>query len=117
AQHGGLNKGRSKEIMEHYLKNCDIPIEIYEYDPKAPDDLFEGFKHFFLSKTNEEVRLMTGLKADKVDLIYKALRSQNICQINQIVKIRGIGQKTLEQIFILMQKTKKEGIQNKLDFG
>lgn len=44
ANNGGLNKDKVMEIMTTYLSKCDIPVEIYEYDPSAPDDLFENFK-------------------------------------------------------------------------
>lgn len=36
AFNGGLDKERVIEIMQSYLSRCDIPIEIYQYDPMAP---------------------------------------------------------------------------------
>ena len=44
SHNGGLNPEIVKELMFKYLSKCDIPIEIYKYDPEAPDDLFEDFK-------------------------------------------------------------------------
>lgn len=40
---GGLDKIEVLDLMHKYLEQCDIPIEIYEYDPLAPDDMFENF--------------------------------------------------------------------------
>lgn len=45
ANNGGLDKDKIMETMLHYLSKCDIPIEIYQYDSMAPDDLFETFKN------------------------------------------------------------------------
>lgn len=41
---GGLDKIEVLNLMHSYLEKCDIPIEIYEYDPNAPDELFCQFK-------------------------------------------------------------------------
>ena len=41
---GGLNKVEVLNLMYKYLEKCDLTIEIYEYDPLSPDDLFENFK-------------------------------------------------------------------------
>ena len=44
ANNGGLDGKKVEELMISYLSQCDIPIEIYHYDPQAPDDLFEEFR-------------------------------------------------------------------------
>lgn len=31
--------------MIDYLSKCEIPVEIYDYDPMASDDLYETFKN------------------------------------------------------------------------
>ena len=45
ANNGGLDGKKVEELMISYLSQCDIPIEIYHYDPQAPDDLFEELQH------------------------------------------------------------------------
>ena len=36
---GGLEREEVKLLMIKHLSECDIPIEVYDYDPFAPDDL------------------------------------------------------------------------------
>ena len=43
AHNGGLDMDEVYQLMTSYLSKCEIPIEIFEYDPSAPDDLFESF--------------------------------------------------------------------------
>ena len=44
AQKGGIPQDISLNIMLSYLKDCEIPVEIYCYDPCALDDLYIDFK-------------------------------------------------------------------------
>lgn len=99
AQNGGLSASQSLAIMESYLKNCSIPVEIYHYDASAPDDLFEIFRNNLISKSPRDVSAGTGLRIDYVNRIYNALSDNRICQLGQLANVRGIGDKTLEKVF------------------
>ena len=44
SQKGGLDPKRSLQIMTSYLDKLSIPVEIYEYDSKASDDIYLKFK-------------------------------------------------------------------------
>ena len=59
AHNGGLNPQYVKDLMTKYLSKCDIPIEIYEYDPTAEDDLYNNFKTKFLSLDFEKLKIAT----------------------------------------------------------
>ena len=39
---GGLDKIEVLDMMHSYLEKCLIPIDIYEYDPAAPDELMNN---------------------------------------------------------------------------
>lgn len=99
AQNGGLSGSQSLAIMESYLRDCTIPVEIYRYDATAPDDLFEAFRSKLQGTTPREVSLGTGLRIDFVNRIYEALSDSRICQLGQLANVRGIGDKSLEKAF------------------
>ncbi len=99
AQHGGLDRGRSQQIMESYLIKCSIPVEIYRYDPMAHDDLFDWFKMTIASMTITEIKDATGLRADHAARVLNALIDPSVCQLNQLAAVDGIGVKTLEKVF------------------
>ncbi|MBF7728600.1 macro domain-containing protein [Pseudomonas sp. N040] len=99
AQMGGLSAERSLEIMLDHLSPCAIPVEIYHYDPFAPDDLYEAFKNRFLELSDEQIKASSGLRSQSVEAIRKALADERVCQLNQLLKFEGIGDKTLEKAY------------------
>lgn len=42
--------------MRRYLSQCDIPVEIYRYDPKATDDLYEDFRRRWLQSDDAAIK-------------------------------------------------------------
>lgn len=104
AQHGGLDISTSLDLMQSYLRECNVPVEIYKYDPTAADDLYDKFKSLFLETPNDELKLRTGLKNNYIDIIKNALTDSSIKQLNQLAKFNGIGVKTLEKAFAYILK-------------
>ena len=102
-QNGGLDAGRSVEIMESYLRRCPIKIEIYQYDPMSPDDLFDKFKERVLTLGLDDLSRVTGLRPDYIERIREALQNRNMRQLNQLAKVNGIGDKTLEKAFAFVR--------------
>lgn len=102
---GGLDKTEVLKLMEEYLDKCDIPIEIYDYDPNAPDDLFEEFK----SKWNEipkgMLKTQTGIRTQKqIDTIDHAVNSDSIKSMISLIEYPGIGITTMQKCFKLVME-------------
>lgn len=108
AQNGGISQEDSLSVMNEYLSNCSIPVEIYRYTPDVTDDLFVSFKILFQNANDAHLKLTTGLTADKIELIRDSLSDPSIVQINQIAKMKGIGEKTLEKAFAFMRNVNVE---------
>ena len=115
SQKGGLNPKQSLNIMTSYLSDLTIPIEIFEYDSKASDDIYLKFKLEFSKMNDQDLALQSGLRSNYLTLIRNALNDPNICQLNQLAKIPGIGDKTLEKAFAFTTKEKKN-IQSGFDY-
>lgn len=103
AQNGGLEAAHSIEIMKSYLHHCSITVEIYEYDPMAVDDVFDKFKERMLTLGLEDLKSVTGLRSDYIERIRDALQNPNMRQLNQLAKVNGIGDKTLEKAFAFVR--------------
>jgi O-acetyl-ADP-ribose deacetylase (regulator of RNase III) len=101
AQHGGLHPSASLALMREYLDACTVPVEIYRYDPAAPDDVFDQFKTRLASTSDEQLREATGLRRNQVRALRDALASTRVRQLNQLVECTGVGDKTLEAAFAL----------------
>lgn len=105
ADRGGLNQKDVIDVMARYLNNIDILVEIYLYDPRAMDDLFDDFKNKFLHYDSDFIAKESGIKKLCVDRIKQALANTDICQLNQLGKEKGIGLVTLEKAFLYCQNS------------
>jgi O-acetyl-ADP-ribose deacetylase (regulator of RNase III) len=114
ASHGGIPEQQSLEIMTKYLGQCNIPVEIYKYDPYATDDLYIQFKQLWTSTNEVELSKKSGLRIDFVRKVKEALYNENINSLNRLLSAKGIGDKTLEKAFRFALSY--ESSEPKLDF-
>lgn len=110
ADKGGIPLEESRRIMEDYLHKAHINIEIYQYDAKAKDDLYEKTKDWLLLQNIDQISATTKLRKDYIKKVIEAMQSSNgdIVQLNQLARVKGIGIKTLEKIFNLAQSSSVE---------
>jgi len=99
ADKGGIPQEDSLNVMRSYLDKIDLDIEIYRYDPKAKDDLYDKTKDWILSQDLTQISEATKLRKDYVEKVVEALKRPDVCQLNQLARIKGIGIKTLEKVF------------------
>jgi O-acetyl-ADP-ribose deacetylase (regulator of RNase III) len=109
ARHGGIERDRSQEIMESYLLECRVPVEIYRYDPMAPDDLYDRFRALLADMTVQEIAAESGLRTDYAQRVVTAMDDPGICQLNRLASVRGIGVKTLEKVFTFARRRLASG--------
>lgn len=98
ANNGGLDKDKVMDIMKSYLSKCDIPVEIYMYDPSVPDDLFEKFKSNWLKLSYEQKKGLLHTKK-RIETIDSAIVSQTIHSMISLIDYPGIGLKSVEACF------------------
>lgn len=97
---GGLDKGEVLALMQRYLSQCDIPIEIYDYAPNAADDLFETFKLKWNAISKTDKKNVIGIRTQKqIDTIDNAVNSGEVKSMISLIEYQGIGMKTMEQCF------------------
>ena len=107
ANNGGLDKNVVLNIMINYLKKCDIPVEIYQYDPKDPDDLFETFKSNWMQIPYEQKKQMLKTK-NRIETIDSAVLSENVHSMISLIDYPGIGIKTMESCFDFVMNMREE---------
>ncbi len=96
---GGLDTAPVKKLMDTYLEQCSIPIEIYDYDPGASDDLFASFKEKWLSINEEEIKVKTNIQPQYAKKITEIIQSGEINSMIALANYQGVGEKTLEKAF------------------
>ena len=99
ADRGGIDKDVSLNIMKSYLQKCDIDIEIWHFDPTAEDDLYRKFKNKFEVLDDETIKNESSLNKRMIQNIKKALKREDINSLSGLLRIRGIGEVTLEKAF------------------
>ena len=107
--------GFLKNLMDKYLSQCSIEIEIYDYDPNAKDDLFEKFKNSWLSLNDHEIKKETGIQPQYARKINNIVNSGQIKSMIGLANYSGIGKKTLEKAFHYVLNSNPNN-QIKLDF-
>lgn len=99
AQNGGLEKGASLALMRTYLDDLDIYIEIYEYDPCIYDDLYLKLRESILNVSPKVLSEVSGLRQAQAEKVIEAVESGQIFQINQLLKVKGLGAVSIEKLF------------------
>ncbi len=112
---GGLNVNDVKKIMHNYLSQCDIDIEIYEYDPEVKDDLYEIFKNKWLMLDPSAIKKETGIQPQYARKITEIIEKKKINSMIALANYKGIGEKTLEKAFNYVLNTDTHG-QHQLPF-
>ncbi|MCP4596142.1 macro domain-containing protein [Neptuniibacter sp.] len=99
ADKGGIDQEVSLDIMTEYLSDLDLKVEIYRYDPKASDDLYDKLKSWMLSNDETYISSVTGVRKNYIHIVMQSLDREDICQLNQLAHIKGVGIVTLEKLF------------------
>lgn len=100
ADKGGIAPEESLSIMKSHLRQVSIPVSIYRYDPRAEDDLFSKFRARILALAEDEP--LGSVSPRYVKLLKKGVQDPEMFQINQLLKIKGLGVRTLERVYRAM---------------
>lgn len=95
AQHGGLPEAMVIDLMRDELKKCDIPVDIYQYDPEAKDDLIDPLKSGLEGLEVHELAVDTGIDARRLGILRRALQRPDVLSLTKLATVKGIGEKTL----------------------
>ena len=110
AQKGGITPEISLAIMENYLKDCDIDIEIWHFDPSAEDDLYNQFRSVLQELDDTTIKNESKIRIDIVKKIREALDDKSINSISGLLRVKGIGDISLEKLFKYIMGYEKSNI-------
>lgn len=100
AQSGKLNIVEVKKLMRSYLQDLtDIDIEVYDFDPRAGDPLFEKLKQLTGMPDAELILQEIGAQPAKAALIVKTVRSQEVTSLFMLSESGFIGEKLLDKLY------------------
>jgi len=96
---GGLSQIEVTNLMDEFLSNCKIPIEIYDYDPNAEDDLFTTFRTKWLTLDENKIKLETSIQPQYARKITEIIKLGEVNSMITLANYKGVGEKTLEKAF------------------
>jgi len=96
---GGIAPNQSIDIMKKYLSNCEILIEIYEFDPSIIDERFKSFKSYCLDMSSLELLENCGIKERYSKVLLKSLKNPLINNLTTLSKEKGISIKTIVTVY------------------
>jgi O-acetyl-ADP-ribose deacetylase (regulator of RNase III) len=99
AHNGGLERNDVLTLMTSYLDKCEIPVEVYEFDPHVSDDLYEAFRTKWNKVNTEMIKSATGMRSDKIKLVTESLNDPKVNSMMALINIPKLGNKTLEKCF------------------
>lgn len=99
ADKGGIDSNESLSIMQHYLEQCHCDVEIWHFDPLAEDDLYASFKTLFSKLDDVTLQKESGLRPNIILKIRDAIECENIHSISGMLRIKGVGEVSLEKLF------------------
>lgn len=105
SDNGGLDEADALAVMRMHLERCDIPVEIYRYDPLAVDDQFEEFRTRMLDGDVEVMSQRVGVRRDALRKVMDELGvPDEVRSMSQLASIQGIHSSDLEKCFRSVMK-------------
>ena len=100
AESGKLDVMSVKQSMRSYLENLSgIDIEVYDFDPKASDPLFEKLK-ILSEMPNSEFKLIAmGFQPIKVNEIFQAIKNQKVTSLFMLSETGLISNKLMDKLY------------------
>ena len=98
---GGLDwDTQVKPLMYKYLSDLpNLDIEIYHFDPKANDSLFNKLLQKVSRFSLQDYIDIIGLKKKQATLLYDAINENKINSMLEIQSLEGFGEKSISKIY------------------
>lgn len=104
ASHGGIEPDVSKKLMVDRLQGLPLEIEIWEYDPKAVDDLLPILREALDRLSVAEVASESALGPAAVAKVREAV--SQVHQLGQLADLPGLGERSIERLFAYAMRLK-----------
>lgn len=108
ALNGGLEPEKVLDLMQTYLSQCDIPVEIYEYSFDASDDLIDKFRELFIYNNIKDLEKITHFKKNVITKLKEVFEKRELSGLIQLSKIKGLGEETLKACYKIAMDLKNK---------
>ena len=98
-QLGGLDWENSvKPLMDKYLEDIDIKVEIYEYDPNADDNFYLKIRNILKNFSEKDFKEQLNIGKKTASNILESLDIE-IQSMKDFEFVKGVGEESLKNIY------------------
>lgn len=102
AMNGGIPLGTIKSLMRKRLSGIrDLDVEVYDFDPDAPDPLFRRLQHLVSTITPTEFAEAGHFAKRTAAAIYNAMES-NPPSLYRLIETAPLGTSTADKLYALL---------------
>jgi hypothetical protein len=100
AMNGGIPLATIQEITRRYLEPLsDIDVEVYTFDPTAPDPLFLRLAGYLARHSPEEFARTSGLVKNKATKVCEAMNAPATTSMTTLAKHSALGKTSLDKLY------------------
>ena len=109
ASNGGLPLADVRAVTRKYLQPLeDIDIEIYTFDPLAPDPLFRAFRQYTQDHTVNDLREQSGLIKKHAQALLDAIENRSTVSMATLIENAGLGGTSTDKLYAFLVAPKPD---------
>lgn len=103
AMNGGIPLDKIKEVTRSHLKSLpDIDVEVYTFDPAAPDPLFTTLKQFIAAHNPADLASKSGLRRHFAEEVYALVEDPTTTSLAIISEQSKLGKTSLDRLYYFL---------------
>ena len=102
-QSGKLSWEIVRPLMNKYLLQLAIPVEIYIYASEADDAIYTNFLKLVQKFNTLELQRKTGISKKQSSLLSEIIKKNEVSNFNQLQKVKGMGKQTIKKLYEFVQ--------------
>jgi O-acetyl-ADP-ribose deacetylase (regulator of RNase III) len=102
AMNGGVPLDTIKSLMRHHLSNIpDLDVEVYDFDPDAPDPLYRSLQSLVTTLSPKEFSKAGRFSKKTVSVIYSTMETQPP-SLYRLIEAASLGTSTADKLYSLL---------------
>ena len=109
AMNGRIPLEQIQLVTRRYLSNLpDLDVEVYAFDPKASDPLFDALSRLKSALTPVAFQRQSGIRLSQVEELYKLLGQTSTISLTLVVQSGLLGKTSIDKLYHFLLVTSRE---------
>jgi len=103
AMNGGLAFEDVQSLTRKYLRPLDdIDIEVYTFNPAAPDPLFRTLRKHVQSHSAAQLQKLSGLIKRHAEAVWEAVQHEDVTSMATLLAAAGLGSASADKLYAFL---------------